>query len=848
MWRVTWRNLFARKVRLLLSGFAIVLGVAFVAGSFILTDTIKDAFTGIIRGSTPDVQVAPKGAGDFTSGSDSRTIPASVVTDLERLPQAAAVDGGSSVQGVYVLDKDHKVVSGGGAPGLAFDFGRTRAITGNPIVTIVDGSAPVGIGEVALDQQTADKAGYSVGDTVALVTPGPKPQMTVRLSGIVRFGQTGNAGGATLTIFGQRAIQQLFFGGRNVFTDISLTAKPGVSQQQLADAAQKLLPAGILARTGDEVASEGEKAINQVLSFLNYFLLTFAAISLVVGIFLIVNTFSILVAQRSRELALLRAMGASKRQVNRSVLAEAFVVGLVGTTAGVGVGYLLAMALRWIFGKIGLDLTGVPMPVSPRTVIAAYLAGMVTTLIAAYLPARRAGRISPVAAMRDEVALPESSMRRRMVVGVGLVVVGAAAAVAGFLGSGGTGLLGIGLGALAILVGIALMSAVLGRPVILLLGMLYRRLFGSVGQLATQNSLRNPRRTAATASALMIGLALVATMSILGQSAKASTDKAISDTLTADFVVSNIVGTPFSPTIAKEIRQQPGVQTVAEFRSANGEINGDQVYLGAADPAQLQQALVIPMQSGGVGALADDTILVDKSAASQHGYHLGDVVPLKLQGGTQRLKVAGVFSASAAVPANYLVTLNALAKGALAPQDSLLFITPKRGVSASTLHDQVDPITKNLPTVTLQDPQGFASAQSQQINQFLYMIYALLAFSILIAALGIVNTLALSVIERTREVGLLRAIGLSRRQLRRMVRLESIAIAVLGAVLGVLIGIAFGVSLVEALSDQGLDVLAVPWLQIVVFVLLAALIGVLAAWLPARRAAKLNVLDAISTE
>ncbi len=848
MWKVTWSNLFARKVRLLLSGFAIVLGVAFVAGSFILTDTIKDAFTGIIKGSTADVEVAPRGAGDFTSGPDSRTISADIVAKLRTLNDAAAVNPGNQVQGVYVLDKNDKVVSGGGAPGLAFDYGNSRAITGNRIVTITDGKPPRGIHQIALDQQTADKAGYHVGDKVTLVTPGPKPKTTVRLSGIFHFGQTGNAGGATLTLYGQRAIQQLYFHGKDVYTGVSLTAKPGVSQEKLASEAQKLLPQGLQARTGDKVAAEGEKAINQILSFLNIFLLTFAAISLVVGIFLIINTFSILVAQRSRELALLRAMGASKRQVNRSVLMEAFVVGLVGTTVGVGVGYLLAMALRWIFGKIGLDLTGVPMPVAPRTVIAAYLAGMITTMVAAYLPARRAGKISPVAAMRDEVSLPEGSLHRRTVVGLLVMVVGAVAAVLGFLGSGGTGLLGIGLGALAILIGFALMSAVIGRPVLVGLGWIYRGLFGPVGRLATENTLRNPRRTAATASALMIGLALVATMSIFGQSAKASTDKAVHDTLTADFVVSNAVGSPFSPTIAKQIRKQPGVQTVAEFRSANGEIDGSQVFLGAADPKQLPQVLDLPVQAGSVADLSDHTILVDKTTASSKGYHVGDPIKLKLQGGTQQLKVAGIFTSSAAVPANYLITLNALAKGALKPQDSLLFITPKPGVSATTLHDQVDPITKDLPTISLQDQSGFADTQSKQIDQFLYMIYALLAFSIIIASLGIVNTLALSVIERTREVGLLRAIGLSRRQLRRMVRLESIAIAVLGAVLGVVIGIAFGISMVKALSDQGLEVLSVPYVQLVVFVLVAALIGVLAAALPARRASRLNVLDAIATE
>ncbi len=687
-----------------------------------------------------------------------------------------------------------------------------------------------------------------MGDKVTLVTPGPKPQMTVTLAGIVHFGQTGNAGGATLTLFGQQAIQDLFFHGKDVYTGIDIAAKPGVSQQELATAAQKLLPAGLKARTGDQVAAEGEKSIDMVLGFINDFLLTFAAISLVVGIFLIINTFSILVAQRSRELALLRAMGASKGQVNRSVIAEAFAVGLVGTTVGVGVGYLLAMGLRWIFGKIGLDLTGVPMPIAARTIIAAYLAGMVTTLIAAYLPARRASRISPVAAMRDDVALPESSLRRRMIVGLVLLVLGAAAAVLGFLGSGGTGLLVLGLGALAVLIAVALMTPLLGRPIILALGWVYSRVFGSVGRLATQNSLRNPRRTAATASALMIGLALVATMSIIGQSAKASTSKAVSENLTADFVVSNAVGTPFSPTIAKQIRKLPGVQTVAEFRSATGKIDGDQVFLGAANPAQLEQGLNVPMQSGKFSDLNDKTILIDKTTASGKGYQIGDIVPLKLQGGIQRLKVAGIFSASAVVPANYLVTLGTLQKGALKPEDNLLFIAPKPGVSTTELHSQIDPITKDLPTIELQDQAGFADSQNKQVDNFLLLIYALLGLSIIIAALGIVNTLALSVIERTREVGLLRAIGLSRRQLRRMVRLESIAIAVLGAVLGILIGIVFGVSLIKALSDQGLDVLSIPWVLLIVFVVIAAVIGMLAAWLPARRAARLNVLRAITTE
>jgi putative ABC transport system permease protein len=848
MVRVTMRNLLARKLRLALSAFAIVLGVAFVSGSFIFTDALGGAFNGIIKGTTADVEVAPKGAGSFTAQQDTRTIAASVVRRLAKLPQTAAAHGVDQVQGVYVIGANGKLVGGNGPPGLAFNYGTTRAITGDQIIRLTSGQLPSGMGEVALDESTAEKAGYSLGDRVTLVTPGKQPLMHATLTGLVHFGSSGGLVGATLTIYDQTAIQQLFFGGRDVFTGVSLTAADGVSQDQLAKAANKVLPPDVRARSGDAVAKENQDAIGKALGFINTFLLVFAAVAMVVGTFLIINTFSILVAQRSRELALLRAMGASKGQVNRSVLTEAFVVGLIGSTIGIGLGYLLALGLRALFAVIGLDLGSATFPLKPRTIAVSYAVGVVVTMIAAYLPARRAARIAPVAAMRDEVALPESSLRRRMIAGASSVLVGIALMVAGFRGSGGTGLLLIGGGMLLILVGVALMSPVLGRPVILALGALFRRVFGTVGALATQNSLRNPRRTAATASALMIGLTLVALMSILGQSAKASTDKAINDTLTADFVVSNAVGTPFSTGIADRIRQIPGVQTVAQFRSAVGKIDGDQVFLGAADPTALAQALKVKMSAGAMSDLANSAILVDKNTASSHHYALGDQVALRLQAGVQKLTVAGVFSASAAVPANYLVTLDTLRKGGLQPADSLLFITKSPGAETAAIDAQIAQVIKGLPTVTLKNQQEFADEQSQQINTFLYIIYALLGLAIIIAVLGIVNTLALSVIERTREVGLLRAVGLSRRQLRRMVRLESVAIAVLGAVLGVIMGVAFGIVLQRAIADQGIDVLSIPGLQLAFFVLVAALVGVLAAVLPARRAARLNVLDAITTQ
>ena len=849
MWQVTWRNLAARKLRLALSGFAIVLGVAFVAGSFIFTDALGGAFNGIIKGTTADVEVTPQRGGDFTSfGEDARTIEASYVDRLQALPEVEAADGVVQSQGVYVIGSDGKLVGGNGPPGLAFNFGDTVAITGDRILTLQDGRLPQGIDQVALDADTADKAGYRIGDSVKLVTGGQQPTLEAELTGIVSFGSSGGLVGATLTIFDRAAMQELFYAGRPVYTSISLTAAEGVSQEELATAANSVLPDGVRARPGDEVAKENQDAIGEALGFINTFLLVFAAVALVVGTFLIVNTFSILVAQRSRELALLRALGASRRQVNRSVLTEAFLVGLVGSTLGIGVGYLLAIGLKAMFATFGLDLGGAELPVTPRTVLASYAVGLVVTMIAAWLPARRASRIAPVAAMRDDVALPEASLRRRLVVGGVLVAVGIGSMVLGFVGEGGRGLLLIGVGMLAILLGVALMSPVLGRPVVVGLGAVYRRLFGTVGTLARENALRNPRRTAATASALMIGLTLVALMSILGSSAKASTDAAIERSLTAQLVVSNAIQTPFSPAIAERIRRVDGVRTVAQFRQAGPKVDGDVAFVGAADPGDLVAALRIPTVGGSLAQLDDGSVIVDRNTAESHGWTTGDTVTMTFPAGRQRLELRGIFPPGGIVPANYLVTLETLRKGGYAPKDSVLYITRDAGSDEAAVRDGIEKALAGNPTVTLKDQQEYADEQKAQINQFLAIIYALLALAVIIAVLGIVNTLALSVIERTREVGLLRAVGLSRRQLRRMVRLESVAIAVLGAVLGIAMGVAFGVALQRAIADQGIDVLSIPWAQLVVFVALAALVGVLAAVLPARRAARLNVLEAIATE
>jgi len=847
MLRVTLRNLLARKVRLALSAAAVVLGVAFVAGSFVFTAAMGDTFDAIIEGSTADVEVAYQGAADLGAAQDVRMLPASVVRRLQRLPEAASVHPTVQLQSVYVIGRHGKVVGGNGPPGLAVNDSGAQSVQDRPVLTLVSGSMPHGPGRVALDVDTARRAGYGVGDTVRLVTPGDPPTLRARVVGLVDFGHGGLAG-ATLTVFDVHALQRQFFSGRDVYTSVSLTAADGVSQARLREAAQRVLPAGAVARTGDAIVKANKASLDEVLGFLNTFLLVFAAVALVVGTFLIVNTFSILVAQRSRELALLRALGASRRQVTVSVLLEALVVGLVGATAGLGAGYLLARALQRLFEVLGLDLSRARFVLTVQSVIASYAVGLVVTMLAAYLPARRASSVAPVAALRDDVALPETSLRRRAVVGVALVLLGAAGMVAGLSGNGDRGLALLGAGMLAVLVGVSLLSPWLGRPVTRAFELAYRRLFGTVGVLAAQNSLRNPRRTAATASALMIGLTLVTLISVLGRSAAASTDAAVARTLTSQLVVSNVVNAPFSTSVAARIRRLEGVRSVAAVRTATGSVEGHPAFVAAVDPHQLGLAVALPMQAGALVALRPGTVAVSARTATRRGYALGDVIALRLQGGNVELRVVAVFGSATVLPASYLVTPDTLVRGGLRPLDSLLFVTTTGKALTGRVRHQVERILRPLPTVTVKDPGGFAQQQKEQISLFLDFVYALLALAVVIAVLGIVNTLALSVIERTREVGLLRAVGLSRRQLRRMVRLESVVVAVLGAVLGVVMGVVFGVVLQRSVADEGVDVLAVPWGQLAGFVALSAVAGVLAAVLPARRAARLDILGAIGAE
>ena len=849
MLRVTLRNLLARKVRLLLSAFAIVLGVAFVAGSLTFTDTMAKSFDDIVNGSVSDANVRQKGmdpAGHESAFSiDNRTISANLVAKLENTKGAARVDPGVQGIGLFVVRKDGKLLGGQGAPTLSFNYNDAPSVSGKPAVTIIEGQPPTGPGEVALDAKAVETAGYKVGDKVRMVTAGEQPQLSAKLVGIAEFGGGGLAG-ATLVLFDTKTAQDIFLGGEDVYSSVALTAESGVSQKELAAEAATVLPDNLEAVTGDKMAKEVKSLINQVLDFLNIFLLVFAAIALVVGTFLIINTFSILVAQRSRELALMRALGASRRQVTRAVLLEAFVVAMIGSTFGLLLGFALAAGLKALFGRFGLDLSATPLVFSPRTAAVAYVVGLVVTLIAAYLPARRAAKIAPVAAMRDDIALPESSIRRRMILGVALAVIGAGVMVVGLAGDVGKSALWVGLGILGILLGVSAMSPVLGRPVVQALGVVYRRLFGTVGILATQNALRNPRRTAATASALMIGLALVSTMSVLGASINKSINVGVEKEFTSDFLVSNAIGAPFSTKIADDIRAIDQVGEVAQLQVAPFDVGDSGIFGTAIDTATFNAIFTLDYLSGSKD-LAAGQVSFSEAEADNLLVKVGDTVTLSFPAGNQQATVAGIFERSNVV-GDAIIPFSTVTAADIRRTDSSIGINAADENDRALIGQKLEDTVKDNPTVTVQNQEDFADAQRAQVNQLLYLIYALLGLAIVIAVLGIVNTLALSVIERTREVGLLRAVGLSRKQLRRMVRLEAIAIAVLGAILGVVMGIGFGVVLQRAVADQGITDLGIPWVRLAVFVVISGVVGVLAAVLPARRAAKLNVLDAISTE
>jgi putative ABC transport system permease protein len=848
---VTLRGVRGHLVRFLLTLLAVVLGVAFVAGTFVLTDSLRTTFDRIADNAAVGTDVVVRGPtvnGSVPESGDLRTpIPLSYADGLAR------VDGVRrafpDLQGSAVLvGKDGTAVRNGFAPGFGFDYRPD-----DPALPLTSGRGPDRAGEIAVEEDTLRLSGLHVGDRTRLVVGGrPVP---VTIVGTVRFGAA--SAGATFVVLDRASAIREFAADGTVQT-ITLQAEPGVTQRELRDRVAAVLRPGLTAVTGSVYAAEQRSSFAEGLGFINTFLLVFAAVSLFVGAFLIANTFSMLVAQRTRELALLRAVGASRRQVTRVVLGEAAVLGAVGGLLGLLAGVGLARGLQAALSLVGLKISG-GLPVQPRTVVVTLVVGVLVTCGSAVLPALRAGRIPPVAALRDDVALPERGLRLRAVLGTLGLAVGAAAMAAG-IGAGrriaglrlddGSAAIAVGAGAAVAFVGLILAAPLISRPVITVVAAPFVALGRVVGRLARDNTLRNPRRTATTATSLLIGLALVSAFSVLASSTKASVDALVDSEVRADFIL-NGGSSAFPVRVAQDAARLPGVAAVVDTAAVPVRLEGEQALGSAVSGAGLIQTVALRLRSGEIGLLDRGQMAVSADFADKHRLAVGDVVPVTVGVLPRRpLRIGAVYRESQAIGTDVLVprALYAGAVPATYQTSFAAYVKAAPGVDPAQVRRELTELVKPLLIVSVQDREEFKAEQSRQVDQILAILYALLALSVVIATLGIVNTLALSVIERTREIGLLRAVGLSRGQLRRVITLEAVTTALFGAVLGTALGLALGVCLQRVLVGQGLNTLAVPWGRVGLTFVLAGAVGVVASVLPAWRATRLDVLRAIATE
>ncbi|MFF1900534.1 ABC transporter permease [Streptomyces sp. NPDC058206] len=841
MFRTALRNVLAHKARLLMTVLAVMLGVAFVSGTLVFTDTLGNAFRNQSAKSYDDVAVA------VTTHADRRDEKASGI-DAATLKRIRSLDGVATATGrvsgfAGVADPGGKLIGNGWSnTGGNFSPGANGK---DASYTFVDGTGPVGDGRIALDKETAKKGKYKVGDRVRVATNGPVKEYT--LAGIFTTEDGAVNAGGSLVLFDTPVAQQLYL-KPGWFQDITVTAAAGASDQQLLDAVEPLLPEDATARTGKVLADEQAKQIEDGLGNLNTMLLAFAAIALFVGIFLIANTFTMLVAQRTKELALLRAVGASRRQVKRSVLLEAAVVGALASVIGFLLGIGLATGLRSAMSLIGGKIPAGPLVISPVAVGAALGVGVLITVLAAWLPARRAAKIAPVAAMSSvhAVATTKSLVVRNSIGGV-LTLLGAAGIVAG-AAAGSDGRTIIGAGAFVALIGVIVLIPLLSRPVIALVRPLLLKLFGVSGKLAAQNAVRNPRRTGATASALAIGLTLVTGISVLGVTLGQAVDRMTTDNIKADYMISMASGDSLDESALTALEKSDAVSAVSPQQAASIRVEGAYHAVSGVTPGDVQKVFSVKTVSGSLDSLADGEIAVGDKTAKSNGWKPGTSLPVTYDDGKKgTLKVGAVYKENEFL-SPVLMPKNILDAHQSHPDIREIWLKTDGGASKANEQAVVDALGDN-PAMSVMDRQDIRDMFGGFISTALNIMYGLLAMALIIAVLGVVNTLAMSVFERQQEIGMLRAIGLDRRKVKRMIRLEAVVISVFGAVIGVALGTflgwAIGRTLASAIPGYAL---VIPWDRIAVFLVLAALVGVLASLWPARSAARLNMLTAIKTE
>ena len=846
MGKATLKGLLAHKFRLAATALAIVLGVGFVAGTYVLTDTMNSAFKDLFKTVTQGTDVAIRTKATFgqnQNGDVRDPIPASVLQQVKAVDGVRAADG--TVQGfAQFVGKDGKPVTTGGAPTLGVSVSADPALQG--ATTLRAGRLPSGPNEVAVDARTASKQGFKVGDQVKVLLQGGSRTFTV--AGIVGFGEADNLAGATLAAFDTPTAQDVLNRKGN-FDEIDVAGQPGVDAATLRDRIAAAVPAKYEVLTGADLAKQTADEISRGLNFFNYALLGFAGVALFVGAFLIFNTFAIIVAQRTRELALLRCLGASRRQVLTSVLAESAIVGVLASLVGLAFGLVIAIGLRALLKGFGIDLPSTTIQFLPRTIIVSLAVGILVTLVSAVLPALKATRVPPVAALQPETAFaPTRFRKRRIVFGLLVTAAGVALLLAGLFQDEGNRLANIGAGAVIIFLGVAVLSPLIARPLAAVIGWPFARVFRLPGRLARENAMRNPRRTASTAAALMIGLALVAFVSILAASIKASATQVLDKSVAADYILTTQNFQPISTQVVTRLQDRPEVSEVTGVRMGSFKLNGAVKGLSGVDPQAYDQVVRTETTAGSLADLAQGGVAVKDTVAEDQGWKLGDDVPMEFpRNGVQQEPIRAIYKDNN-LNGDYLIGLGEYAKGYTDQQDQLVLVKAAPGVAPATAKAAIEGALQDFPNVQVQDQAAYKASTAKQIDQLLGLVSALLGLAILIALFGIVNTLALSIFERVRELGLLRAVGATRAQLRSMIRWEAVIIAVLGAVLGLVVGVFFGWTVVRALRGQGISEFTLPVGQLVGFVLAAGVAGVLAAILPGRRAARIDMLRAITTE
>lgn len=845
MGRVALRGIRAHLVRFVLSLLAVALGVAFVAGTFSLRTMMSSTFDGIVDAGTPGdayVRAEPAEGASVVEGTTAKPLVprelAEQIAALDGVDQAIAEASGS----IVLVGADGTAVQSTQAPSLVFAY-----VEGDPSLEVVEGRGPERGGEIALETATLASSGLAVGDTTQVVLGGEVADAEV----VGRFDMRAPMAGATLVVVDPGTGYALFAPG-GLVADIAVYAADGTTPDELVAALRPLVPGDLQVVTGQELRDENKAGIAEMLGFITTFLLVFAAIALFVGAFIISNTFAMSVRQRMREFALLRAVGASPVQVFTSILVQAAVVGLIGSALGIAGGLGLVQGLKAVFEQMGMDLAG-DIPVDGATIGISLLVGTVVSVLAAAVPARRAALVPPVEAMRDEVTVPERSMRVRAVLGALVTGLGAAAVLAAVLNTGEDTLdAALGAGAAAVLVGVLMLAPSLARATVGVLAWPFVRLLRPVGRLARGNVVRNPRRTANTAGALMIGMALVGGVSVIAVSAQASVAGVVESQLHADLVLQSATFDIPKGAIA-DVDALPEVDGTAAFAFAPLEVSGDdgtdeQIVAGVRDDL-FGSTIEAETIDGDLASLADGRVAVQESAADEHGWSVGDTLRIAGASGPVDAEIGAVFSTN--VIGAPVVVSTAVLDGLAPPEQQqvdTLAVDAAAGVGVTELKAAVAAAVSPYVVVSVLTADEFVSNLADQVNQVLVILYALLGLSVVIAVLGIVNTLALSVIERTREIGLLRAVGLGRLQLAGTVTIESVLTAVFGTVVGLAVGVALAASLPSVYADDGLSELVIPWGNLTAMLGLAVVVGVLAALWPATRAARMDVLDAVSYE